>query len=909
MKRKLALATIVAAALAAARALSAGPAPSPVWVPTGGPVGGLGYDVRIHPADKSLMFVTDNYAGVIRSADAGRTWRASNTGITVRGGPTGDAYSIFSLTIDPISPQIVWAGTNGDNRAFGVFKSVDGGLTWAVKNAGITDAGHGVVLRGFTVDPRSSSVVYAMAELPTAAWGREFNRTQGRIYRTTDGGDSWTAIWSGDSLARYLVVDPEHPATLYASTGIFDREAANSDCARGVAGAGGVGVLKSTDGGGTWVTANAGLTDLYVGALRMHPTDPRVLFAATGNNACSGQYEGAVVSGLFRTTDGAASWQKVIAGDIVTTVAFAPSNPQVVYAGSARAFWRSADGGGTWARHSKPSGEEWGPPGVRAGVPIDVTVDPDDPDLLYANNYGGGVFRSTDGGASWEEWSRGYSGAEVHALAVADGPSPAVLAVGRSGPYRTENHGFDWAGIGTGAANFPEWNTIAAQPGHPEVILAADEHQGVILRSADGGASFAEMLRHPAANAAAEATRMGFKALAFAPSAPAVAYAALAKHRGTIDTSAPVGDVLWRSVDGGATFQVRSTQLNGLNVHRLLVDATDASAIWAATSGGLYRSIDGGASWARNAALGARVIATVAVDPAAPAHLVVSEKNVGIWRSDDGGASWPGGPHNTGFASSMNPSVLSLLFDPSGSGTLYAGDFYSGVYASRDGGSTWSGWPDDPMTGLALRAVKDLAFAGPVLYAATQGGGVFRLGGPAVVASPLRAGFEAVTVGSTAASQRRFTLHNTWGASRTIWAKTFGGAAAADFSVAQDGCTGTLAVGASCTFEVAFTPVAAGARAATLTVATDDPFAASVALALTGSAVAAPPPPVDPPVDAPPVDPPPVDPPPVDPPAQPPAPSSSRSGGCASGGGGGAWLLASLAVACALRAGPRRRRR
>lgn len=905
MKRSLALAALVAVALVAARAFSAGTGPSPVWVATGGPVGGLGYDVRIHPASKAVMFVTDNYAGVIRSADAGRTWRPSNAGITVRGGPTGDAYSIFSLTIDPNDPQIVWAGTNGDNRAFGVFKSVDGGLTWTVKNAGITDAGQGVVLRGFTIQPGSSSVVYAMAELPTATWGREFNRTQGRIYRTTDGGESWTAIWSGDSLARYLIVDPETPGTLYASTGIFDREAANSDCGLGVSGAGGVGVLKSTDGGATWAPANAGLTDLYVGALRMHPTNPRVLFAATGNNACSGQYEGAVVSGLFRTTDGAATWQKVIPGDIVTTVAFAPSNPQIVYAGSARAFWRSADGGATWVRRSKASGEEWGPAGIRAGVPIDATVDPDDPDLLYANNYGGGVFRSVDGAVSWEEWSRGYSGAEVHALAVADGTPPPVLAVGRSGPYRTENHGLDWVGIGTGEANFPEWNTIAAQPGHPAVILVADEHQGVILRSTDGGGSFLEVLRHPEANAAVEATRMGFKALAFAPSDPSIVYAGLAKHRGTIDTSAPAGDVLWRSGDGGASFQVRSTALNGLNVYRLLVDAADASAVWAATSGGLFRSTDGGVTWSRNAALGARVIAAVAIDPALPAHLVVSEKNVGIWRSDDGGVSWPGGPLNTGFASSMNPSVLSLLFDPSGSGTIYAGDFYSGVYASRDGGSTWAGWPDASMTGLGLRAVKDLAFAGPVLYAATQGGGVFRLGGPAVVASPLRAGFEAVTVGSTSVTPRRFTLHNTWGAARAIGSKTLGGAAPSDFSLVQDGCTGSLAVGASCTLQVAFSPTAAGPRSASLTVATDDPFGPSVMLALAGSAAAPPPPPVEPP----PVDPPPVDPPPVEPPAPSPPASTGKSGGCAASGEAAAPLLGILGVAVAFRAGPRRRRR
>jgi photosystem II stability/assembly factor-like uncharacterized protein len=144
-------------------------------------------------------------------------------------------------------------------------------------------------------------VVYAQAELPTAAHGREFNMVQGRVYKTADGGGSWSLIWSGDNLARYVIIAPSDPSsnTLYLSTGIFDREAYNSGCGTlgtpgsdgRYPGAGGVGVLKSADGGAHWAPVNTGLTDLYVGSLRMHPANSQVLFAATGNNACSGQAE------------------------------------------------------------------------------------------------------------------------------------------------------------------------------------------------------------------------------------------------------------------------------------------------------------------------------------------------------------------------------------------------------------------------------------------------------------------------------------------------------------------------------------------------------------------------------------------------------------------------------------------
>ncbi|HEY6004208.1 MAG TPA: choice-of-anchor D domain-containing protein [Anaeromyxobacter sp.] len=832
---------LLVAALVASAALSlGGPGPAP-WVSTGGPLGGLGYDVRIHPATKSVMYVTDNNAGVILSTNGGRTWKPSNAGITVKGGPTGDAYTIFSLTVDPNDPNIVWAGTNGDNKAFGVFKSTDGGATWALKSAGIADAGYGIVFRGFTVQPGSSAVVYAQAELPTPVHGREFDRVQGVVYKTTDGGESWTQLWPtapalGDNLARYVIVDPGDANTLYLSTGIFDREAYNSDCAAGVAGAGGVGVLKSTDGGAHWSAMNGGLTDLYVGSLRMHPTNRLVLFAATGNNACSGGYEGSVVSGLFRTIDGGATWSKVISGDIMTAVAFSPSDPSVVYAGSAGAFYRSADGGASFTRYTKPSGWEWGPPGVRAGVPIDVVVDPDDPNLLYANNYGGGVFRSRDGARSWEIWSQGYSGADVHAAVVADASAANVLAIGRSGPFKSPNYGLDWIGIGNGAATFPEWYSIAAQPGHPEVILVADEHQGVILRSTDGGGDFVEVLRNPGADAADPAKREGFKALSFAPSNPAVVYAGVAKDRGTIDSGTPFGNVLYKSVNGGATFTVPSTDLDGLNVYRFLVAPADANTVWAATSGGLFRSVNGGTSWTKLTGGNGGPFAAVAVDPSSPSAIVASEKNVGIWVSTDGGATWPGGPYNTGFTNA-SPAVVALAFDPSGGGAIYAGDFYSGVYRSTDGGKSWSGWPDAGMSGLAVRAVKDLAIAGGVVYATTQGGGVFRLGGPAIVPSPSQAAFSSVVVGSSSAP-RTFTLHNTGGAARTLYAKTTG---SSEFTFANDTCMVpyAMAAAATCSFDVVFSPSSAGVRTATLTVTSDDPFGATYPVPLSGTALAA----------------------------------------------------------------------
>jgi photosystem II stability/assembly factor-like uncharacterized protein len=699
--------------------ISAACAANAQWVATGGPLGGLGYDVRIHPQNKSMMYVTDNYAGVVVSNDAGANWQSSNQGITVRGGPTGNAYPIFSLTLDPNNPNIVWAGTNGEGGRYGVFKSTDGGANWTLKANGIPSAPYGIVFRGFTIQSGNSDIVYATAELPSNVQGREFNRVHGQVFKTTDGGQSWQLLWQGDNLARYLIIDPVDSNTLYLSTGIFDREAYNSDCANGIPG--GVGVVKSRDGGATWSSINNGLTNLYVGSLRMHPTNHLLLFAAVGNNACSGGFDNNQQGGLFRTIDGGDNWTKVIANDILTTVNFAPISPNIVYAGSAAAFYRSSNGGLSWVTYTKPDGASWGPVGVRAGVPIDVTIDPADANLLYANNYGGGVFRSNDGALTWSIWSKGYSGAQIHAVHIPAASASSVLAIGRSGPFRSTNYGSDWAGIGTGQADFPEWNTLVSDPRNANIILMADEHQGKIMRSTNAGSSFTIVLTQPQTNPTNVTTRQGFKTLAVSPVNPDVIYAGLARERGTLEQGGtPAGHVVYKSTDNGQHFVAIGSALDGKNVRKLVAHSTNADTLWAATSNGVYKSSDGALNWSL-LGLNGKNIPALAVD-ATNNILVASEKESGIWTSEDGGSTWSG-PSNVGF-NNANPYVMGLRFG--NDNVLYAADYYSGAYSSQDHGRTWAAFPDNSMSGLTVRAAKDIDTLGGLVYVATEGGGVFR---------------------------------------------------------------------------------------------------------------------------------------------------------------------------------------
>ncbi|MCK4394460.1 hypothetical protein KAX17_16275, partial [Candidatus Bipolaricaulota bacterium] len=692
------------------------------WVRTGGPLGGLGYDIRMRPDNPDIMYVTDAHAGVHKSVDGGMSWFPSNTGITTRAGMSGDLIPIFSLTIDPHDYETLWAGTQ---EALGIYKSIDGGRTWTKMINGVVER-FGISFRGFTVDPRSPDIVYAAAELASWCWsgegrvGRNFDMTKGVVYKTTDGGRNWRAIWRGDNLARYVWVDPRDSDVIYVSTGIFDREAANSDPDRGIPG--GVGIVKSTDGGATWFHANEGLGNLYVASLYMHPENPDILLAGTGNEVYT---EG---NGVYLSTDGGSSWEHVLSegrqnpADSIVSVEFATSNASIAYAASANFVYRSEDGGHTW--HHMTSGHgHWGPPGVIAGRPIDIQVDPRDPDRLFVNNYGGGNFLSTDGGRTWTDVSKGYTGGAHRDIAVDPNNPQRVLAVVNNGVFESANAGEEWVGVLYPPASSLEWFAGAISPVNPDHLLAANEH--VVFQSRVGGRWW-QVVYVPS-----DPMTIGIGVIRFAPSAPATVYA------GTMRSSSLFGGTsfflmdrvsaegILVSHDGGTTWsEANDSSSEDAAVTDLAVSPYDSRVVYAATANhGMLKSIDGGRSWtAINRGLPLNlIILSVACHPDDPQIVCAGLQHAGVYRSTDGGFSWR--PSSAG----MNPeSVVSdIVFSPANGSILFASDLMTGVYRSSDGGMTWRAVNQ----GLSVRDVRALGISsdGRFLYAGTSGGGMYRL--------------------------------------------------------------------------------------------------------------------------------------------------------------------------------------
>jgi photosystem II stability/assembly factor-like uncharacterized protein len=232
-----------------------------------------------------------------------------------------------------------------------------------------------------------------------------FGATGGGVWKSTDGAQSWTPVFDkeGSGSIGSLAVANSDRNTVYVGTG--------EACIRGNIGHGD-GVYKSLDGGKTW--KNVGLRDSRaIGKVIINPSNPEIVFVA----ALGHPYGPNTERGIFRTTDGGKTWEKVLYKDENTggiDVAFDPHNPNILFAalwqarrtswsladgGPGSGIYRSNDGGTTWKRleeHGLPKG-----PYGRVGIAVAANSDRVYA-LIEAHNPDGGLYRSDDGGETWD---------------------------------------------------------------------------------------------------------------------------------------------------------------------------------------------------------------------------------------------------------------------------------------------------------------------------------------------------------------------------------------------------------------------------------------------------------------------------------------------------------------------------
>jgi photosystem II stability/assembly factor-like uncharacterized protein len=338
----------------------------------------------------------------------------------------------------------------------------------------------------------------------------------GGVWKTTDFGNTWNPIFDDQPTGSVgaLAVAPSDPNIIYVGSG---EGLQRPDLATGD------GMYKSTDGGKIWTQLGTftdrlgpNLRDAQqITAILVDPKDPnRVFVAAQGH-----PYGPNAERGVFRSTDGGRSWEKILYKDENTgaaDLAFDPTNPQTIYAAlwaarvapwevrsgasiyiAGSGLYKSTDGGDTWKPLTK------GLPGASEGLGrIGIAIAPSDAKRIYVSaeaTKGGGVYRSDDAGESWKQVNgdRRIGGRGPGAMGIAVAPdNPDVIYVANTTTWKSTDGGKTFVGF-KGAPGGDDYQRIWISPENSQIIALSSD-QGAVI-SVNGGSTWSSWYNQPTA--------------------------------------------------------------------------------------------------------------------------------------------------------------------------------------------------------------------------------------------------------------------------------------------------------------------------------------------------------------------------------------------------------------------------
>ncbi|MBL8182322.1 MAG: VCBS repeat-containing protein [Blastocatellia bacterium] len=653
-----------------------------VWTSRGPQnVGGRTRSLIVHPSNSNILWAGAVSGGVWKSVDAGQTWIPPNGSLT--------NFAVSSMAIDPNNPNILYAGTgegffNGDGlQGAGLFKSVDGGLNWAVLESTVPDpqnAYHWGRIDRLSVAHDDSNKILAA--------------TGTAIYRTTNGGASWTPVRDRKSL--YVAFAPNNSSKAIAEVNENDVHKA----------------LYSTNGGASWSSALLDGNPFEIQGwlsrieLAYSKSDPNIVYAAFKNTSVQGE---PVV--ICRSTDGGqtfvskASQTNIPAGLGVSwynnTIWVSPSNSNfVIVGGGSENLHRSTDGGDNFVQIADGSMISSNPhPDEHCIVPDSGFNGTTNKTVYVCND--GGIYKTTDittasaNGSGWTQLNSSYQTTQYYG-AAGNGDSEIIYggtqdnATLRLKPD-SQNAIFTYGGDGGFSAVDPLdsnycygehiglriHRVINCTSSSLQWFDAKDIHNGIsdvsngytsfispfVLdmsspnRMLAGGASLWRTSNvrgngnpndQPTwTNIKSNSSNTRISAIAISPSNSDFVWISERNDNGGDEgriyktSNATTGSVSWTTVDDNGS----SNPLPNRYVTRILIDKTDSAKVYVAfggfTDGNLWKTSNGGSTWQDITGTGLPnvPIRGIAQHPNNSSKLYIGTE-IGVFTSDNDGATW-----------------------------------------------------------------------------------------------------------------------------------------------------------------------------------------------------------------------------------------------------------------------------
>ena len=584
--------------------------------------GGGVNEIVLNPLTPTTVYAVSSDVGMFRSRDSGESWSFKVSGYT---------YSVRDLAIDADSPGrlymfapwdlhrsddegdtwipldtlgeapyphptiagTVFAGNRWEGSS-GLWKSEDYGQTWITVTTGLTDT-------------QVDNLVFH----PTDPMTMYLGTRNGNLFRSIDGGESWSYVASPVNGEWTLSINPYGAHELWASNACMSMPNFT---------------LKSTNVEHTeWIT----VAD-PVGSLACRFID----FAPWGSTYSGTVFAGGCWGTPYKTTDGGDTWEAFGPGTEGNgDVALHPTDPNTIYVGGEgerNGVYKTTDGGAAWKAANQ---------GLTAMYPNQMATVEGQPDVVYAliDGNSGGIYKATGGGEEWEFLDTEWWVSSV----LADPFTPGRIYAGYSERvYRSDDGGYTWPTSGT---LVPPDVCLNVQTFMPEVLRADPEQPGTLLagvhgycndfsliigdihRSIDGGLTWTTTL-----TAGQIISRVGD--IAYDALTPAIVYAATD------------GTGMLRSTDSGQYWQRVGEGIAALDqVRSIAVEQSAPYRVFVRNDGparGLYFSEDHGLSWTEAPSpLGHLIVEQILCTEDEPSVLYAAT-NEGLLRSADGAQSW-----------------------------------------------------------------------------------------------------------------------------------------------------------------------------------------------------------------------------------------------------------------------------